>query len=114
MAYLNNAWYCAGWAGDLGRTPMAKTFLDQSVLMYRREDGTPVAVSNRCPHRFAPLHKGKLAGDRIECPYHGLQYDHDGACVLNPHLQRPRRVSPLCYRRPEGPLFPRGLQGAGR
>lgn len=85
MVYLNNAWYCAGWAGGLGRMPIAKTFLDQSILMYRREDGTPVAISNRCPHRFAPLHKGKLLGDRIECPYHGLQYDHEGACVLNPH-----------------------------
>jgi len=85
MTYLRNAWYCAGWTADLGRTPVTKTFLEEPVLMYRREDGTPVAVSNRCPHRFAPLHKGKLKGDRIECPYHGLQFDHDGACVLNPH-----------------------------
>ena len=85
MIYLKNAWYCAGWATDLGRTPVAKTFLEEPVLMYRREDGSPVAVSDRCPHRFAPLHKGKLKGDCIECPYHGLQFDHDGTCVLNPH-----------------------------
>lgn len=85
MTYLKNAWYCAGWSTDLDGTQITKTFLGEPVLMYRRGDGTPVALSNRCPHRFAPMHKGKLKGDLIECPYHGLQFAHDGACVLNPH-----------------------------
>tara|TARA_R110000868_G_scaffold214852_1_gene464963 strand:+ start:11972 stop:13018 length:1047 start_codon:yes stop_codon:yes gene_type:complete len=85
MNYLKNAWYCAGWSSDIGREPISKTFLEESIVMYRREDGTPVALSNRCPHRFAPLCEGKLKGDNIECPYHGLQYDANGTCILNPH-----------------------------
>lgn len=85
MAYLRNAWYCAGWGGDLGVEPLARTFLDEPVLLYRREDGSPVAIGNRCPHRFAPLHKGRLVDDCIECPYHGLRFDSSGACVHNPH-----------------------------
>ena len=29
---------------------------------------------------------GKIVGgDRIQCPYHGLQFDGTGACVYNPH-----------------------------
>ena len=26
-----------------------------------------------------------VGGNRIQCPYHGLEYDTSGACVLNPH-----------------------------
>lgn len=86
MPFLRNAWYCAGWAHELSREPIARTLLNESVLFYRKQDsGSAVAIGNRCPHRFAPLHKGKLVGDVIQCPYHGLQFDSNGACVHNPH-----------------------------
>ncbi len=85
MDYLRDAWYCAGWGADLDATPRMHTFLDEPVLMYRTASGSPVAVSDRCPHRFAPLHRGVLDGDVIQCPYHGLRFDAQGACVHNPH-----------------------------
>lgn len=85
MAFLRNTWYCAGFSGDLGKDPINHTFLNESVAMFRKEDGTAAAVGNRCPHRFAPLHMGKVKGDCIECPYHGLRFDTSGACVHNPH-----------------------------
>ena len=29
---------------------------------------------------------GKIVGgDRVQCPYHGLEYDATGVCVRNPH-----------------------------
>lgn len=84
MAFLRNTWYCAGWSADVSRTPISKTFLGEPVLMYRTEAGQPVAMSNKCPHRFAPMHQGKLKGDVIECPYHGLQFNTEGRCVHNP------------------------------
>lgn len=85
MTFLRNAWYVAAWDTEVSRTLFAREILGESILMYRKEDGTPVAMSNRCPHRFAPLHKGKLKGDVVECPYHGLQFDCTGQCVKNPH-----------------------------
>ncbi|MEQ9661902.1 MAG: aromatic ring-hydroxylating dioxygenase subunit alpha, partial [Parasphingopyxis sp.] len=48
------------------------------------EEGDPVALENRCAHRFAPLHMGKKTAGGVQCPYHGLQYNHDGLCVHNP------------------------------
>jgi len=84
MKFLKNAWYCAGWGDDLGATTLsAITILEEPILLYRRDDGTPVAIGDRCPHRFAPLHQGKLAEARIECPYHGLRSDAEGRCVNN-------------------------------
>jgi len=85
MAYLRNAWYCAGWGADLGSEPISRTYLNEPVLLYRLQSGKAVAIGERCPHRFAPLHKGKLKDDCIECPYHGLRFDASGACVHNPH-----------------------------
>jgi vanillate O-demethylase monooxygenase subunit len=85
VKYLRNTWYVAAWDDEVTRSLFERRILGESILMYRREDGTAVAMSNVCPHRFAPLHKGKLIGDVVECPYHGLRFDHNGACTLNPH-----------------------------
>jgi len=85
--YLRNAWYVALWAQDLepGK-PFARTILSEPLVFFRREDGRPVAMVDRCPHRFAALSMGRiLPGDRIMCPYHGLEFGADGACVHNPH-----------------------------
>ena len=70
---------------DVTRAPVARTFLEQRVVLYRDGEGLPVALADRCPHRFAPLSQGKLVAGGLECPYHGLQFDRSGACVFNPH-----------------------------
>lgn len=85
MKFLRNAWYAGAWAEEIGRTLFERRMLNESVLMYRSEDGKAVAMSNACPHRFAPMHLGKLVGDTVECPYHGLTFDAAGRCVDNPH-----------------------------
>jgi vanillate O-demethylase monooxygenase subunit len=85
--YLRNAWYVAAWSDDLSDGQLlARTILKQPVVLYRKSDGSVAALEDRCPHRFAPLHMGKIVrGDRVQCPYHGLEFDGSGACVLNPH-----------------------------
>ncbi len=83
--YLKNAWYVAAWSEEVGRTMLDRTLLDQPILLYRKENGEAVAIGNMCAHRFAPLSLGKLIGDTVQCPYHGLRYASDGRCVLNPH-----------------------------
>lgn len=84
--FLRNAWYAAGWASELAAgARVGRVLLNEPVLLYRAEDGSPAAIGNRCPHRFAPLNMGKRFGDQIACPYHGLRFDRTGACVHNPH-----------------------------
>jgi phenylpropionate dioxygenase-like ring-hydroxylating dioxygenase large terminal subunit len=84
-AWLRNAWYAAAWSSEFGAELCGRTLLDQPVVFYRKEDGNVAAIGGRCPHRFAPLALGRLTGDCIECPYHGLRFDANGACVHNPH-----------------------------
>jgi phenylpropionate dioxygenase-like ring-hydroxylating dioxygenase large terminal subunit len=84
--FLENAWYVAAWASEIPAEGLFhRRYLDQPVLIYRQQSGAPVALADRCPHRFAPLHRGRRVGDHVECGYHGLQFDGRGACVLSPH-----------------------------
>ena len=85
MTYLKNAWYAASWAHELESAPLARTIHDQPIVLYRGEDGRPGALYDACPHRFAPLSRGRVNGDRIVCGYHGLEFESGGRCVRNPH-----------------------------
>ena len=82
--FLRNQWYVAAWSEDVGRAPLGRVILNEYVVLYRKEDGTPVALENRCPHRNLPLSEGNLIGDVIQCAYHGLEFDCSGACVHVP------------------------------
>jgi phenylpropionate dioxygenase-like ring-hydroxylating dioxygenase large terminal subunit len=88
--FLRNAWYVAAWGEEVTRDkPLARTILGEPVVMFRKADGGVAALEDRCPHRFAPLSMGKvLEGDRLQCPYHGLEIGTDGVCAHNPHGAR--------------------------
>jgi vanillate O-demethylase monooxygenase subunit len=99
MRYLRNAWYAAVWSHELGDAPVARTIHDQPIVLYREAGSVPRALTDTCPHRFAPLSRGKIKGDRIACGYHGLEFDGTGACVRNPHGKGviPRALSVRSY-----------------
>jgi phenylpropionate dioxygenase-like ring-hydroxylating dioxygenase large terminal subunit len=86
MTMLKNTWYAAAWADEVVHGKLlGRMFLSEPVVLFRKIDGTPVALSDQCPHRFAPLHMGKQIGDVVQCGYHGLEFGADGRCVRNPH-----------------------------
>ena len=82
--YLSNTWYAAAFSGELSTTSLLRTLLGEPVVLYRGASDRAAALHDRCPHRFAPLHKGEVFGDDLRCPYHGLRFDPQGACVDNP------------------------------
>jgi len=91
MSYLQNAWYVAALSQELmPGALMSRTLLGQPVVLFRSEDGTPSALFDRCPHRFAPLSMGKVLGSNLQCPYHGLTFGPDGSCVQNPYGTAPK------------------------
>lgn len=86
MEFLRNTWYLVAWSGELTPdTMLSRTVLERPLLLTRDADGRPVALDDRCPHRFAPLSRGRFDGRTITCGYHGLEFDTSGACVRNPH-----------------------------
>ena len=87
MIYQKNAWYVAALSKNVDRELRRRVIMDEPVLLYRTEGGDVVALFDRCPHRFAPLSRGTLLGDVVQCKYHGLQFDQTGRCVHNPHSE---------------------------
>src|SRR5258706_1222551 len=83
--FLRNCWYVAAWDYELiDRKLLARTLLDQPVVIYKGDSGKPVALDNRCAHRGAKLSNGRLEGDCVRCMYHGLKFDASGKCVQIP------------------------------
>jgi len=85
--FIKNAWYVGLWSSELpAGTLVPQTILNEPVVFFRKEDGTPAALLDRCAHRFVPLSMGAIVpGDRVQCPYHGLEFGADGHCMNNPH-----------------------------
>lgn len=106
MSFLQNCWYAAGFSRELSQEPLMRILLGQQVVLYRTDAGEAVALGNRCPHRFAPLHKGRVFADAIRCPYHGLRFGPDGGCVDNPigkgHIPDAARVPSFPIREVNG------------
>ena len=97
--YLRNCWYVAGWSEDYGRILKPEKYLGENIVIYRKQDGTPAALENACPHRKVPLSNGTLTEDNIICAYHGLTFNDKGQCIDSP-TQRgmtPRRAVVRSY-----------------
>ena len=82
--FLRNVWYAAATSQEVGDGLFSRVVIGTRVLLYRTTTGQPVALEDRCPHRFAPLSMGKREGDCVRCGYHGLTFDPSGNCVRNP------------------------------
>lgn len=70
--------------------------LDQSVVLWRNNEGAAQAFVDRCPHRGARLSMGRVENGHLECPYHGWQFASGGQCVKVPAV--PDFVPPATQR----------------
>ncbi|MFF4895077.1 Rieske 2Fe-2S domain-containing protein [Streptomyces sp. NPDC001068] len=98
-AFARNQWYVAAYSHEVGRELLGRTVLGEPLVFYRaEEDGSVVALNDRCVHRRYPLSASGLDGDRIVCGYHGFTYDRTGACVYVPGQKRiPRTARVAAY-----------------
>jgi phenylpropionate dioxygenase-like ring-hydroxylating dioxygenase large terminal subunit len=95
--YPYNCWWVAAFAAEVGRSLLARWLLDTPVLLYRTESGEVVALEDRCPHRLAPLSRGALQGDAVECGYHGFRFGPNGKCTRVPTMKAPLPISVESY-----------------
>ena len=88
-AFVKNAWYAAAWNHELSaEKPLARTILNEPVVLFRDMAGHAIVLEDRCCHRHLPLSKGRVNGDLLQCGYHGLEFDRTGACVKVPGQTR--------------------------
>ena len=80
-------WHPVADAHTLRDAPLAVSLLGQPLVLWR-DHATVHAWVDRCPHRGARLSLGRVLstvhGPRLECPYHGWQFEGGGRCTHVP------------------------------
>ena len=79
-----NFWWPLQFSSAATAKPRRITALGQQFAIYRTPDGKAVVMSDLCVHRGGSLAGGRVDGDCIVCPYHGWQYNPEGACMRIP------------------------------
>lgn len=88
-------WYPIAFLQDLPRQrPHAFSLYDERMVLFVDDDGRLGCLRDQCAHRAARLSDGCIRNGRLECLYHGWQYDNDGACRHIPQLPAGRSIPP--------------------
>lgn len=95
---IENRWYAVLESRELPRRrPLGLERFGERLVLWRSADGIACTV-DRCCHRGAALNAGVITGeDRLQCPFHGFEYDAGGRCRLIPAAGRAAEV-PERYR----------------
>jgi phenylpropionate dioxygenase-like ring-hydroxylating dioxygenase large terminal subunit len=82
---IREQWYVVLDARELGSKPLGVVRLGERLVFWRDAAGRPLCHVDRCAHRGASLALGQvLPKERLQCPFHGLEYDPSGRCVKIP------------------------------
>jgi phenylpropionate dioxygenase-like ring-hydroxylating dioxygenase large terminal subunit len=84
---LDGLWYFAAFTRELSTKPIRRMLFGEPYVLGASDNGVFFLLPDICPHRAAPLSKGRVEGATIACPYHGWTFDlADGRCVSAPAL----------------------------
>jgi renierapurpurin 18,18'-hydroxylase len=88
-----NYWYAVGWTNQLRNDQVMQAKIwQQDIALYRDQSGTLHALHNVCPHKGVALHRGKVMGHHLACPYHGWEFDGAGQCVSIPYFPEGQKL----------------------
>ena len=73
LALPSGGWYAVDASERVARTPVGYTVDGQELVLWRAQDGALRAGPGACPHMGASLACGRVRGDNLLCPWHGLE-----------------------------------------
>ena len=79
-----NLWYAACPSRFVGDKPVSIRRFGRKLALWRDATGQVRALEDHCPHRGGPLSQGVVLGDRLACPYHGVEVRCDGTVTKVP------------------------------
>jgi len=82
-------WFPVAFAADLGEGVMIPFDLfNVPWVAFRDANGQVGCVKDECAHRACPISLGKLVDGKVQCPYHGWEYNTGGECVKMPSIKK--------------------------
>ena len=86
-----NGWFAVCFSHELETGGLIRVpFMGQELVLYRTASGLARAIDPYCPHLGAHLgYGGKVIGEDLICPFHGLTYNPQGKCIRTGNGQPP-------------------------
>jgi phenylpropionate dioxygenase-like ring-hydroxylating dioxygenase large terminal subunit len=87
---IPNGWFAIALSEEIAPGAVAiRHYFGQDLVVFRTESGRISVVDPHCPHLGAHLgHGGRVAGERIRCPFHGWEFDAEGVCRAIDYAKR--------------------------
>jgi phenylpropionate dioxygenase-like ring-hydroxylating dioxygenase large terminal subunit len=72
-------------SSQVGAKPVGVTRMGEKLVFWRDDSGQVSCLRDRCAHRGVELSKGEvLDNGRLQCPFHGFEYDTSGRITRIP------------------------------
>lgn len=82
---IRNQWYIVLDSRQVRERPIGLTRMGEKLVVWRDRDGQVACLRDRCVHRGVALSAGKvLPNGRLQCPFHGFEYDPTGKVAVIP------------------------------
>ncbi|MBI9044288.1 MAG: aromatic ring-hydroxylating dioxygenase subunit alpha [Anaerolineaceae bacterium] len=94
---IKNQWYVVLESKQVKNKPIGVTRLSEKLVFWRDSSQKVNCAFDRCPHRSAQLSIGDIHNDHLRCPFHGFEYDQNGACQLIPANGRIRKPPEIMH-----------------
>ncbi len=86
---IRNQWYIVLNSRQVRERPVGVTRMGEKLVFWRDGEGRVVCFQDRCVHRGVALSAGKVLPDgRLQCPFHGFEYDSAGRVTAIPANSR--------------------------
>ena len=86
-ASLDSSWYVVAQASELKKSqPFKATVWGKDYVLWKTDKNTYNALEDVCSHKGAALSIGHITNNRIVCPYHGYEFNHQGNLTLVPGI----------------------------
>lgn len=85
-----NGWYMMLTSQDLKKGAVKPlSYFGRELVAFRGDDGIAHILNAFCPHYGAHLgFQSQVIGNKIECPFHGWQFNGEGKCQHVPHSSK--------------------------
>ncbi|MCR4406587.1 MAG: aromatic ring-hydroxylating dioxygenase subunit alpha [Anaerolineae bacterium] len=82
---IPNQWYVLMESDQVKSWPVGVTRMGEKMVFWRDNAGKVSCLHDQCAHRGVQLSKGKvLPNGRLQCPFHGFEYDVSGRITRIP------------------------------
>ena len=82
---IRNQWYAILDSKELKENKLVGVKrLSEKLVLWRKSDGTIGCIYDQCCHRGVELSCGEIKNDRVQCPFHGFEYNEEGRVEVIP------------------------------